>query len=151
MLPMCNITPTRQTLSKNIAIYLRKVVLKLKAVAQRRKVAVALYGTHSFITLFTGADKSTQPPAQQIRPKSATIFNEYIRFNIAPLSAACLDLRRTLLSSDCAHFNPICATGTLSGLQNCNNKSNRNPSCAIVGGRATNHLNRRTDGHSLIP
>ena len=84
----------------------------MKVVAQLRKVSTALCGTQSFITLFTGAHKSTQPLAKQIKPKPAAIFNENFRFNIVLLSTVHLDLRRTLLSSHCAHWSPICATGT---------------------------------------
>ena len=88
----------------------------MKVVAQGLMVPAALCGKHSFITLFTGAHKSTQPLGKQIKPKSVTIlvFNEYIRLNIVLLSAVRLDLRRTLLSSDRAHFNPthVCITVT---------------------------------------
>jgi hypothetical protein len=83
-------------LLKNIPIYLRKVVLNMKVVALRRKVATALCATHSFATLFTGAHKSTQSWTKQIKPKSATIFYEYIRFEIDQLSTAHLILSNSV-------------------------------------------------------
>ena len=84
----------------------------MKLFAQQRKVDTELCGTHSFITVFTGAHKSTQLRAKENKPKPGTIFNEYIRFTIVLLSTVYFDLRRTLLSSDCAHFNPIRVTAT---------------------------------------